>query len=194
MAAFVLGNGVSREPVSVDQLLGLGAVYGCNGLYRTSKVTALVATDAPISREIQQSNYALSNRFYTRRPMPNLGALPIPKKYFGFSSGPIATAIAAQDYHSPIYLLGFDMGPELTGRFNNIYAGTEYYKQPGSNPTFTGNWSRQMATIFKDHQSHVFVRVFGATTREIPEFSEIRNLTNISISDFLDRINTKKDL
>ena len=36
MAAYVLGNGVSRRDVSVERLLQLGAVYGCNAIYRCS--------------------------------------------------------------------------------------------------------------------------------------------------------------
>jgi hypothetical protein len=96
MAAFVLGNGVSRAAVDVDLLLRLGAVYGCNALYRTHAVTALVATDRPIAEAIQNSGYSLEHRFYTRRPLPNTGAQAVPRPYFGFSSGPIALALLLQ--------------------------------------------------------------------------------------------------
>jgi hypothetical protein len=158
MAAFVLGNGVSRRPVDVNLLMKRGAVYGCNALYRTHTVTALIATDKPIAEEIQRSGYADNNRFYTRRPLPGSNALVVPQKYFGYSSGPIAAAVAAQDEQNPIYLLGFDLGPNQVGAFNNIYADTEFYKKTGSIPTNSGNWVRQLCTVMRDHSKRTYVR------------------------------------
>ncbi len=193
MAAFVLGNGVSRRAISVDRLIELGAVYGCNALYRTHCVTALVATDDAISQAIQASGYAQSNRFYTRRPRANTGALPVPAPYRGFSSGPIAVAIAALDGHSPIFLLGFDMAPTDAGRFNNVYAGTEFYKPPQAEPTYTGNWQRQLIRVMGDHAPHRFVRVLGKTTAHIPEFESCPNYEIESIDTFVQRINKAKD-
>jgi hypothetical protein len=194
MAAFVLGNGVSRATIDVDRLQDLGPVYGCNALYRTHTVTALVATDRPIATEIQESGYSARNRFYTRRPMANLGAHPVPKPYFGFSSGPIAVAIAAQDHNNPVYLLGFDMGPNEQGQFNNVYADTQHYKKIGSLPTFTGNWVRQLVTVMRDHPQMRFIRVIGATTADIPEFLAQPNFQKLDFTDFVARINTPKDL
>lgn len=195
MTAFVLGNGLSRQSVSVDRLLELGRVYGCNGLYRTHTVTALVATDHPIARSIQESGYSQTNRFYTRRPLPRLGAQMVPKKYFGYSSGPIATAIAAEDANPTLYLLGFDMAPDPNGKFNNVYAGTQFYKPMGSQPTFTGNWTRQLAQVMNDYAKTHFVRIIGETTQEdIRDFKKVRNLSNLPIASFLERINTGKDL
>lgn len=194
MAAFVLGNGRSREDVSVQRLLELGSVYGCNALYRTHTVTALVATDQPIARAIQTSGYSAKNRFYTRRPLPDLGAKTVPQPYFGYSSGPIAVALAAQDFNSPIYMLGFDMGPDTDGRFNNVYASTEFYKQVGAHPTFTGNWTKQVIKVMTDFSSRQFIRVKGPTTADIPELNHIPNLQHLHIATFLERINNGKDL
>jgi len=194
MVAFVLGNGISRESVDIEKLKRRGAVYGCNGLYRTHTVTALIATDQPISRVIQDSGYSKHNRFYTRRPMPNTGAQPVPKEYFGFSSGPIATSIAAKDRENPVYIIGFDMGPNQHGQFNNIYAGTQYYKPMGAAPTYIGNWTKQLIKVIADHPDQQFVRVIGETTATIPDFVNVKNLTNMTMDTFLERINTGKDL
>ena len=194
MAAFVLGNGRSRADISIDLLLQLGPVYGCNALYRTHTPTVLVATDRPISTEIQESGYSAKNRFYTRRPMPNLGGHPVPKQYFGFSSGPIAVAIAAQDQNNPVYLLGFDMGPDEQGKFNNLYADTQHYKKSGSVPTYTGNWIKQLQTVMRDHKDQRFIRVHGPTTAEIPDFHTVWNLEKLDIQQFVHRLNTPKDL
>jgi hypothetical protein len=195
MAAFVLGNGVSRAALDVDLLMARGPVYGCNALYRTHAVTALVATDRPIADAIQSSGYSLRHRFYTRRPQPGTGAQAVPRAYFGFSSGPIALALAAADSPgSRIYLLGFDLGASATGRFNNVFAGTEFYKPPEASATFTGNWVRQLVRVMRDHEHNRFVRVHGETTAQISEFESVPNLEWITLTEFLRRINTPKDL
>jgi hypothetical protein len=194
MTAFVLGNGISRKEVSVDRLLSIAPVYGCNALYRTYRPTVLVATDQHIAREIQESGYPLLNRFYTRRPLPRSNALTVPREYFGFSSGPIAVALAAREKFDPIYLIGFDLGPSESGKFNNVYADTKFYKPSHSEPTFTGNWVKQMQRIMADHNKQKFVRVFGNCTAEVAELDAIKNLSRISMSEFLDSINTIKEM
>jgi hypothetical protein len=194
MAAFVLGNGTSRQEISIDQLLQLGSVYACNGVYRTHLVTALVATDHPISKVIQESGYSKNNRFYTRRPIPGLGAEIVPKPYFGFSSGPIATAVAATDKNTRIYLLGFDMGPDIQGKFNNVFAGTEFYKSMGAAPTYSGNWIKQLIKVVQDFPNQTFIRVVGATTASISELATVKNLEHMPMASFLERINNRKDL
>lgn len=194
MTAFVLGNGISRQAIDNTALITLGTVYGCNALYRTFTPNVLIATDSPISKAIQESGYSKINRFYTRRPIDNLGALMIPKPYFGFSSGPAATAIAALDQHAQIYLLGFDLGPDTAGQFNNLYAGTEFYKPRGATPTFTGNWCKQLKIIAENFKSQQFYRVCGDTTARIDDLESIPNLKHLPIADFIARINTRKDL
>lgn len=192
--AFVLGNGISRQGIDLDQLTQLGTVYGCNALHREFTPDVLVATDRPIATHIQESGYSAQHRFYTRRPIPGLGAQVVPAPYFGFSSGPIATGLAAQDGHIRIYLLGFDMGPTENNTVNNLYAGTEFYKQVDAPPTFTGNWIKQLGQVAKDYPSMQFVRVCGTTTAVIPEFTAVPNVAHVDLSTFLDRINNKKDL
>jgi len=192
--AFVLGNGQSRASVDLVQLRQLGPIYGCNGLYRDWEPDCLVATDRPIAEAIQRSGYSKKNRFYTRRPLPDLGAQPVPRKYHGNSSGPIACALAALDNHTRLYLLGFDMGPGPNNRFNNVYAGTEFYKAPDSVPTFTGNWIRQLVTIAGDFPTVKFIRVCGPTSAEIKEFKNIQNFDTIDIKLFRHRLDTNDGL
>lgn len=192
--AFVLGNGISRQAISTQSLRTFGKIYGCNALYREFAPDVLVATDKPISSEIQNTGYAKKNIFYTRRPLPNFGARRVPEAYFGYSSGPIATAIAAKDGHKKIYLLGFDMGPTQDKQFNNIYAGTEFYKPITALPTYTGNWIKQLIRITGDFSSTQFIRVCGDTTARIPELEAVQNLQHQDLATFLNRINNKKDL
>jgi hypothetical protein len=131
---------------------------------------------------------------YTRKPLPGLGARSVPQSYFGFSSGPIAVGIAAMEKHLAVYLIGFDMGPTTTNRFNNVYADTEFYKKSSSNPTFTGNWVRQIVTVTRDFPNTSFHRVMGDTTADIAELAGIKNMRHMSMADFLNRINNIKDL
>ena len=193
-AAFVLGNGVSRLSVDLNQLKPHGRIYGCNALYREFVPDVLISTDKAIAHTIQNSGYAEKHLMYTRKPLPGLGARSVPQSYFGFSSGPIAVGVAAIDRHLAVYLIGFDMGPSTNNRFNNVYADTEFYRKSSSLPTYTGNWVRQIVTICRDFPKISFHRVMGDTTAAIPEFSNVDNLRHMPMADFLDRINNTKDL
>lgn len=193
-AAFVLGNGISRLAVDLSVLKQRGTVYGCNALYREFAPDVLISTDKGIAHAIQQSGYAKEHVMYTRKPLPGLAARSVPQNYFGFSSGPIAVGIAAIDRHLAVYLIGFDMGPTLSNRFNNVYADTEFYKKSSSNPTFTGNWVRQIVTVCRDFPTTSFHRVVGDTTADIAELRGIKNMRHMPMSDFLHRINNIKDL
>ena len=192
--AVVLGNGISRQHVPFAQLQAYGTIYGCNALYREHTPDVLVATDRPIATHIQQSGYSLKHVFYTRRPLPDLGANLVPKPYFGYSSGPIAVALAAQAGHDTIYLLGFDMGGTARNTINNVYAGTEFYKAATAAPTYTGNWLKQLIRIMNDHKNTQFVRVYGVGTAAVPELETVSNLQTLDVSLFLARINTLKDI
>lgn len=183
--AFVLGNGQSRKDINPVLLKELGTVYGCNALYRTFAPDCLVATDKPIAQQIQESGYSRQHRFYTRRPIPGLGGNVIPKKYFGNSSGPVSTALAALDGHKRIYLIGFDMGPSATNKFNNIYADTEFYKSSKDSPTYTMNWIKQLQTICRDFPETNFFRVMGDLTAPVPELLSMPNMSSVPMEKFV---------
>lgn len=191
--AFVLGNGVSRRDVSIPYLKQRGRVYGCNALYREHAPDVLVATDRPIATKIQESGYAHAHEFYTRKPLKDSGARPVPAEYQGYSSGPIAVGLAALAQHQHIYMIGFDMGP-IDGKFNNVYADTEFYKTSKHPPTYTGNWVKQLIKIMADFPLARFYRIVGPTTAEIAEFQRVKNLKHQDLQGFLDRINNQKDL
>jgi hypothetical protein len=91
-------------------------------------------------------------------------------------------------------MIGFDMGPNIHNQFNNMYAGTEFYKTPDSRPTFTGNWVKQIKTIAKDFPAVQFIRVCGNTTARIPDLDKIKNMVHEDLSTFVMRINNQKDL
>ena len=189
--AFVLGNGISRAGIDLTWLRTHGPIYGCNALYREFCPDVLVATDRPIAKQIQDSGYARRNVFYTRNPMETSGAKHIPKKYWSYSSGPTATALAAENQHSELYLLGFDLGPTTNNKFNNIYADTEFYKTSQSVPTYTGNWISQLIKVTKQFPNTQFIRIVGATTASIPDFQTIKNFEHRSLAEFLKQLNNE---
>ena len=191
-AAFVLGNGVSRQSVDLNQLKTLGITYGCNAIYREFEPDVLISTDAPISERIQTEGYSQQHVHYTRNPIPNSGSMKIAQQYFGFSSGPVAVGQAALDGATSIYLVGFDLGPARNGRFNNVYADTEFYKKSSASPTFTGNWAKQLKTIMKDYPKNNFFRVVGETTAEIRDLIGLPNLTHIQMADFKQRLSARE--
>ena len=182
--AFVLGNGTSRKAIDLTSLKQHGKIYGCNALYRDFKPDVLIATDKPISEEIQNSGYSLTHHFYTRKPATGQGALAIPEDVWGYSSGPVAVNLAARDGNLLIYMIGFDMGPSVSGLFNNVYADTEFYKTSQSSPTYTGNWAQQIVNVVQKFPDTKFVRVQGSTTTNISKFDKILNLTNMPIQEF----------
>ena len=183
--AFVLGNGLSRANVDLLTLRNFGKIYGCNALYREFTPDILVATDRPISQAIQQSGYSKNNVFYTRKILPDSNANSIPQPYYGFSSGPAAVALAALHQHDQIYLLGFDLGPDSANKFNNLYAGTEFYKPKNSVQTYTGNWIKQISTITKNFPKIQFIRVMGCTSAVIPDFAYIKNFHSLPLDKFM---------
>jgi len=191
--AFVFGNGISRQGLPLHDIKTHGTVYGCNAIYRDFTPNVLVATDKPIALQIESTGYPLTNKFYTRRPTAGQGAYEIPKPYFGFSSGPVATALAANDRHKKIYMIGFDLGPTANKTFNNLYAGTEFYKAPDSGPTYTGNWVKQIQKICQEFPETKFIRVCGATTARLPELDSIRNMEHLPLERFVDLLNKQKD-
>jgi len=191
-AAFVLGNGVSRQAIDLTTLKTLGTIYGCNAIYREFEPDVLISTDTPISERIQQEGYSLSHVHYTRKPLPDSGSRRIAQKYFGYSSGPVAVSQAAIDGARAVYMIGFDLGPTRTGKFNNCYADTEFYKKSSANPTFTGNWINQLKTIMKDYPKTSFFRVVGDTTAEVRELLGVSNLAHMQMADFQQRLVSKE--
>lgn len=191
--AFVLGNGISRQGLPLNDINKHGHIYGCNALFRDYTPDVLVATDKPIALHIEETGYALKNKFYTRRPTVGRGALAIPKPYYGFSSGPVAVALAALQHYTKIYMIGFDLGPTQNQQFNNLYANSEFYKPSGSHPTYTGNWVRQIKQICKEFPTTKFVRVCGATTARLQELDSIDNLSHLPLERFIKRLNKQED-
>jgi hypothetical protein len=64
-AAFVLGNGISRKNIDLNQLRNHGRIYGCNALYRDFTPHFLVAVGNDVIRELSTKSYVNDNIVYT---------------------------------------------------------------------------------------------------------------------------------
>ena len=78
------------------------------------------------------------------------------------------------------------------GMFNNIYAGTQFYKKELDSPTFPGNWIKQVIKLTEDFNSRQFWRVQGVESAFIPQFNKIQNMRILSMDKFLEKVNTAR--
>lgn len=187
MTAFILGNGKSRLGLDLQSLKSAGKVFGCNALFRDFSPDVLVSTDPGITKEIEESGYPSTNEFFTRKP-GHANSKVIPKNN-GYSSGPVATTIAALEGFDKIYLLGFDL-IGIQGKHNNVYSGTPNYKEVNSNETYYGNWISQILNISKDFKHQTFIRV-GSVNQHLPDkWSNRDNIKHRTIDEFLLEVNT----
>tara|TARA_B110000977_G_C10947421_1_gene443339 strand:+ start:258 stop:986 length:729 start_codon:yes stop_codon:yes gene_type:complete len=186
-AAFVLGNGVSRSSISLEQLKVLGSVYGCNALYRTFSPDYLIAVDVKMILEINKAGFQHKNTVWTN---PNKTYQRIKNlNYFqpskGWSSGPTALWLSVQHGHKQIYILGFDYkGLKEGQRLNNVYADTANYKKSTDGATFFGNWVRQTKSVIQDNPNIQFTRVIASDNYIPEELNKFSNLEHITIDAF----------
>ena len=190
--AFVIGNGVSRLPIDLEQLKSIGKVYACNAVYRTFQPDFLVAVDVKMILEINKAGFQHKNQVWTN---PNKSYERIKNLNFfspskGWSSGPTALWLATQHQYKKIYILGFDFRGSKEGRmFNNIYADTANYKKSTDGATFFGNWMRQTTSIIKENTDIEYKRVIAPDNYCPEELNKFNNLENIFIEDFQQMFN-----
>jgi hypothetical protein len=186
--AFVVGNGVSRKNINLNNLKSKGKIYGCNALYREFIPDYLVAVDVKMVIEINKAGYQHEHEVWTN---PNKSYHEMKDFNFfnpskGWSSGPTALWLASQHDNDRIFILGFDY--EGSGKdkqtVNNIYAGTPNYKKTNDKATYYGNWLRQTySTIFQNPEKE-YIRVLGDNKFVPLELRKLNNLKHISIEDF----------
>ena len=71
--AFVLGNGTSRQQVSIPQLKEHAPVYACNAVYRECAVDHLVAVDTKMIMEIADNDDLQESREQFRSEVERCG-------------------------------------------------------------------------------------------------------------------------
>ena len=189
METFVLGNGKSRLGIDLHKLQTKGTVYGCNALYRDFAPDVLISTDPGISNEIQDSGYQDTHIHYTRRPNEGSNSKEIESKIRGWSSGPICCwygSVLNNAEH--VYLLGFDLS-SLDKKINNVYAGTDNYKDSNAKVTYYGNWIKQLQRVMQEFPGKMYTRVITDYTITPKEWNELPNYKDMHITDFSNWLN-----
>lgn len=158
--AFVLGNGKTRLAFNIPELRSRGMVYACNAVYRTDEVDVLISTDPGISREIIESGYPDIHVHYTRERniKPGVKSKALDPRWQGYSSGPNALAQACKDGYPYCFMIGMDLVSD-NSYINNLYAGTDNYKNTDSEPTYHGNWENQITEIIQEFSTTRIVHV-----------------------------------
>tara|TARA_B100000900_G_scaffold60581_1_gene46029 strand:+ start:1093 stop:1707 length:615 start_codon:yes stop_codon:yes gene_type:complete len=189
--AFVLGNGTSRKIINPFDLKQHGKIYGCNALFRTFAPDYLVAVDTKMIMEIQKTNYQHKHEVWSNpnkltKQDPNINKFN-PNK--GWSSGPTALHMASMHDNAEIYILGFDyvgLGKD-NELVNNIYSGTQNYKNINDRATYYGNWQRQTMACINQFVRTKYIRVTENEESYIPDtLKDCKNLKHITIDSFID--------
>lgn len=186
--AFVLGNGLSRKPVEINDLIKLGTVYACNAVYRTHRPHYLVAVDSKMVIEINKSGYQLKNNVYTNknRAYDKFRRFNFFDPSLGWSSGPTALHLASGHERQEIYILGFDF-KGVDEKVNNIFADSPNYKKSSDKATYYGNWLRQTGIVIQKNPQKRYIRV---TNKEcfVPEpLTKLGNLSHMKIDEFIEK-------
>ena len=183
--AFVLGNGTSRQSIDLNQLKNKGTVYGCNALYREFEPDYLVAVDIKMILEINKAGYQHSHEVWTNpnRAYDKMNGFNFFQPSKGWSSGPTALHLASTHNLTDIYILGFDY-QGIDNKINNVYADTINYKKSHEKATFHGNWLKQTCITCQKFSKKRYIRVLGENAFIPKEFSNIDNLSHMSIEEF----------
>ena len=125
--AFIVGNGVSRQDINLNELVDKAPIFGCNALYRDFDLwNYLVSIDDGMIAEL-------------RKHYQNHGVLIIPPEDMRYedaeyspnrrraNAGMVAMREAINRGHKILYCLGFDFILEGDISVDNIYKNTENY-------------------------------------------------------------------
>ena len=181
----MLGNGTSRKSIDLNQLKNKGTIYGCNALYREFEPDYLVAVDTKMILEINKAGYQHSHNVWTNpnRSFNGMNGFNFFNPSKGWSSGPTALWLASTHDVQDIFILGFDY-QGINDKINNIYADTTNYKKSHERATYHGNWLKQTCITCQKFSKKRYIRVLGENAFVPKEFSNINNLSHISIGEF----------
>lgn len=139
-AAFIVGNGTSRQNMDLEELAGSTPIYACNAFYRTQapdyRIPAfLVAIDDGIIQEIMESDF----------PKERVIIPPLEERWEPAECNPArprsnaginAMMEAIRSGHDHLYCFGFDfLILDQTKSVSNIYDGSKNY-----GPETKANW------------------------------------------------------
>lgn len=163
-------------------------VYGCNALYRDYCPHRLIAVDDKMLKEIDRNKVQDTIPVWTyhrkKRENKNFNFFDA---NLGWSSGPSALRLAVLEECKRIYILGFDYSG-IHKQINNLYAGTENYRDSDSRATYYRNWLWQTQKVITDNQEVQFVRVIDRNCLQPDSFHECMNIQHESVEKFQYRV------
>jgi len=183
--AIIIGNGKSREEINLESLVGQGAIFGCNALYRDfDGYDYLVAIDERMINEITVTEKRITGQ--TIFP-------PEQERYEETTgrrnnAGMVAMREAIKQGHTMLYCLGFDFILEGQDSISNVYKDSKNY-EPHTQSNIEDNYNRiKYLEWFSDQYPDVkFVFVIPDNIKTKPIDSP--NIIGLTISKFLEKIN-----
>ena len=152
---FLIGNGKSRKTFDLEKLRSKGTIIGCNALYRDFTPDILVAIDAKMLNEINNSKFGNKENELlicpSNRQVAVKNSLKWTAKKFN-TSGCFAMMLIASIMKPKIcYMLGMDGFP------GNVYDKTKNYS-PNTLKNFTGVLRYYLEVLQSDHDT-LFINV-----------------------------------
>jgi hypothetical protein len=141
--AFIVGNGVSRNSIDLNQLVGQAPIYGCNALYRDfDKWDYLVSIDHGMISEIRNSEGLYGDGIVIVPPedqhYESLEYSPYRRRN---NAGMVAMDTAIRRGFDILYLIGIDFILKGDISTDNVYKNTENYG-PQTHATQDDNFYR----------------------------------------------------
>lgn len=164
--AFVVGNGISRNEVDLNKMVGKAPIYGCNALYRDfDKWDYLVSIDQGMVQEVRKAEGAYGTGVIIVPP-EDMHYEPIeysPHRRRN-NAGMLAMDTAIKRGFNILYLLGIDFVLKGDIATDNVYKGTENYG-PETHATQDDNYHRirYLEWFARKHSDVKFVFVIPDT-------------------------------
>jgi hypothetical protein len=183
---FLIGNGLSRQPIDLRELQKHGPIWGCNALYRDMVPDMLLITDKAMQDEAYNAVGPDYCKMIFKNTKENFPWRREHHKVLTFNtvkgckvqqnSGVYLLYFALKWGFKEIWLLGFDFCTPKTNAVNNVYKGTQNYK---SNPKFRDSLLKPFKEWEAKNRNHVtFKRVFDEN------HSRVRTDFDIDIQEF----------
>jgi hypothetical protein len=197
----VIGNGESRKVVDLENLKKKFYTIGCNALHRDFISDKLVCCDRRMADESTENPLTKQTEIYVRKEWyhffrkikknKNIRLVPdLPYKGterrddpINWGSGGYAVLLAALEFDH-IYLLGFDLYPNIDNKFNNIYKNSQNYNKEDDRPVDPSYWIHQIAKIFTLFREKNFY-IINEEEWKIPDQWNRNNIQFIKIKDFV---------
>ena len=187
--AFIVGNGVSRKNIDLNNLVGHGPIFGCNALYRDFEDwDYLISFDTGMVREIREQNFECKGTVVIPPVEKHYESIEYSPFRRRSNAGMIAMESAIERKHTILYCFGMDFVLEGDVSTDNVYKNTTNYG-PETHATKDDNYHRiRYLKWFLDKYSDIkFIFVFpdGLKTKTI----DAENFYVMDESVFIDKIN-----